>query len=119
MSALYTILSSQKISETSLEAIVKIDPEHDVFKGHFPQHPVMPGVCQLEIFTAVAGQFLERDLVLKSASNIKFLQMLDPNVCDEVKVKVDLKGKIEEGIKIWGSLFSEEYIYFKFKGVFS
>lgn len=115
---LYTIISKQKISETTTEVVLQINPAHDIFKGHFPDQPVMPGVCQMQILTEVTSGVVGRDLKLKEASNIKFLAMLDPRSCGEITLQVEVKSQLEEGIKIIGKLYSEEHVYFKFRGIF-
>jgi len=32
-----------------LKAEIFINKEHEIFKGHFPNNPVMPGVCMIQI----------------------------------------------------------------------
>ena len=38
-----------------VRAELDVDPEWDVFRGHFPGHPVMPGVLELEALAQTAG----------------------------------------------------------------
>lgn len=40
---------------SSVVAELDIDPAWDIFKGHFPGHPVMPGVLMLEALAQTAG----------------------------------------------------------------
>lgn len=115
---LYTIISTRKLTETATESILKINAAHDIFKGHFPEQPVMPGVCQMQILTEVASDFIERELKLKEASNIKFLAMLDPRSCGDLTLQIEVKSQTEDGVKIIGKLFTEENTYLKFRGVF-
>ena len=28
---------------------LRLESSHDIFKGHFPGNPVLPGVCQVEM----------------------------------------------------------------------
>ena len=62
-----------------VDRVVKIDGNHIIaqknisinewyFQGHFPNHPIMPGVLQLEAIAQVAGL-----LTLKRAENIGML----------------------------------------------
>ena len=41
----YTILSSESSDSTIWTIQVKLNPGHPVYQGHFPGHPVVPGVC--------------------------------------------------------------------------
>ena len=38
-----------------VRAELDVDPEWDVFRGHFPTRPVMPGVLELEALAQTAG----------------------------------------------------------------
>lgn len=44
-------------SDTHLHAVTQVDPEWDVFQGHFPAFPVMPGVLLIEA-VAQAGALI-------------------------------------------------------------
>ena len=41
----YTILSSESSDSTIWTIQIKLNPGHPVYQGHFPGHPVVPGVC--------------------------------------------------------------------------
>jgi 3-hydroxyacyl-[acyl-carrier-protein] dehydratase len=75
---LYTI---QNITETEkiIQATVLLQAGHPIFKGHFPGHPVLPGVCMLEMITEITGSHLQERIRITSASMIKYLNMIDPN----------------------------------------
>ena len=45
----YTILSSESSDSTIWTIQVKLNPGHPVYQGHFPGHPVVPGVCLLQL----------------------------------------------------------------------
>ena len=46
--SLYRILNISG-ENNAIEAIIELDEHHDIFKGHFPGQPVLPGVCMLQI----------------------------------------------------------------------
>ena len=45
----YTILSSELSDSTTWTIQVELNSEHTVYQGHFPGHPVVPGVCLLQL----------------------------------------------------------------------
>jgi UDP-3-O-[3-hydroxymyristoyl] N-acetylglucosamine deacetylase / 3-hydroxyacyl-[acyl-carrier-protein] dehydratase len=53
-----------RIEENKIIAIKNVTMNEGYFQGHFPNHPVMPGVLQLEAIAQVAGI-----LMLKQAEN--------------------------------------------------
>ena len=72
----------QIISTTTMHngftTIVRLNPNHIIFKGHFPGHPITPGVIQLQIIHELLEEYLGRKLKLSTISNCKFLNVLDP-----------------------------------------
>ncbi|MBK7285755.1 MAG: hypothetical protein IPI95_00850 [Flavobacteriales bacterium] len=54
---LYTVTRTVQEGDR-ITASVHLDEHHAVFKGHFPDRPVMPGVCTLQIVTGTAGRTL-------------------------------------------------------------
>jgi len=76
----YTIVASELIEAQSFETTVTIQKEHRVFEGHFPNFPITPGVAMLQIIKELTEGYLQQSLFLESASNVKFLTIVDPNV---------------------------------------
>lgn len=48
----YTLEQLTETGANKHEATIDINPAHEVFKGHFPDNPVMPGVCMMQIIKA-------------------------------------------------------------------
>ena len=90
-------------SESSLTATKEIPKDLDVFKGHYPHHPVLPGVLICEaVFQAGAllmSYLLEDDEaeenrvpVVTRIEGAKFKRMVKPG--DVLEMKVDLKEQL-------------------------
>lgn len=80
----------------SYQAVLTLNPDHEVFLGHFPGEPVVPGVCTMQMVKHVAEQSLGRKLRLMSFSGVKYTKLLDPRVSPELRVMVTLAER-EEG----------------------
>lgn len=75
--SLYTI--KQITNENNvIEAIVELNKAHEIFKGHFPSQPVLPGVCMLQMTKELLEDALHIKLQFIKADEIKFLQMIQP-----------------------------------------
>ncbi len=48
------------------------------FKGHFPGNPVLPGVCQILVFSVLAERAAGRKLKLGGIPRAKFLSVIEP-----------------------------------------
>ena len=44
----FTIKNHNRIEDTDV-IDVELNPQHPVYKGHFPDMPVAPGVCNIQI----------------------------------------------------------------------
>ena len=87
-----------EIIESSDEAsgfLVKINilPDHIVYKGHFPGHPVTPGVIFIQIVHELAEAHFKRKIRLVEILNCKFLKIVNPNEENEATYSVELITK--------------------------
>ena len=102
---------------STFTAEVTFNPADPVFKGHFPGHPVVPGVILVEISAAVVSQLTGKELIVKEASVIKFLQVIDP--LQHPLVIID-GSVVEEGngmYKVDLSFSSGSIIFAKLRGI--
>ncbi len=103
--------------ENVVNATIKIYKEHDIFKGHFPGNPVMPGVCMIQIIKELTEKATEKQLFLSVSSNIKFMAIINPEKNDRLKLTLNLKE--EEGvIKVKNTTFFEDTLALKLSATF-
>ncbi|GAC1313011.1 MAG: 3-hydroxyacyl-ACP dehydratase [Mucilaginibacter sp.] len=102
---------------TSVRACLDINKDSEIFKGHFPGQPVVPGACMLQIVKDVLETALNSPLVLKKAGHLKFISMIDPCVAREVQLKIAYKLD-EKEIVATASLTCDGVVCFKFQGIF-
>lgn len=91
----YTILSSESLEEHSFLVGIDIKKEHPIFKGHFPNFPVTPGVALLQIIKELTENHCQQSLFLESASNVKFLNLVNPNVNSILKFHIIIQEDSE------------------------
>ena len=95
----YTLKSYEKSENGSFIATISLHKDHDIFKGHFPGNPVTPGVCMMQIVKELTEEFTNRKLFLKSASNVKFMAIINPFETPDLKLQLDITES-EEEIKV-------------------
>ncbi|TYB74103.1 3-hydroxyacyl-ACP dehydratase [Bizionia gelidisalsuginis] len=98
----YTILDAHKTSAFSFGNCVELNKNHSIFSGHFPENPITPGVIMLQIIKNSLEQALQCNLKLQALSNLKFLQVVDPNRNNILHFQMDIK-KENDIIKIKSS----------------
>lgn len=75
-----------EISEKSIHARKLVDPTLDVFRGHYPGFPVLPGVLQCEAVFQAGALLIARSVpslgekipVVGRLNNVKFRRMVRP-----------------------------------------
>jgi 3-hydroxyacyl-[acyl-carrier-protein] dehydratase len=65
-------------TDSSHTCCVELNREHEIYKGHFPGRPVMPGVCMLQLVKLCASQATGRQLRYASIRSAKFLSAVNP-----------------------------------------
>ena len=113
----YTITSFQKKENNALSVQIKLNESHPIFKGHFEQMPIVPGVCQTQIIKEILQQELNKNLNLTKGDNIKFTGMIIPAQNSNINVEVTYK-EVENQVVVDAKLFFESIIFTKFKGTF-
>jgi len=115
---LYSLIKTKSIPDSEFQYGIKLEAEHAIFRGHFPDQPVLPGVAQIEILGSAIELETKKKADLDNAKSIKFLKVIDPNKVSNL----NLKGKIIESspdhIKVSAVIDTSEGLYFKFKGTF-
>jgi 3-hydroxyacyl-[acyl-carrier-protein] dehydratase len=114
----YTI--KEVLVESSLKMNVKVElnVNHPVYKGHFPQVPVAPGVCLIQMIKEVIMQQNKQNLVLTEGDNIKFMAIINPNQNPFFYIDYDFKFPDSGLLEVSAVIRWEAVTYLKFKGKF-
>lgn len=94
----YSILEEKTDIEQAIYKI-QLDANHQMYKGHFPDFPLLPGVVQMELIHELFEKTLGKELLLMASKNIKYLGMINPNEHKELSVKLSWKHTDEIKLK--------------------
>jgi len=75
----YKINEQITVDETTSVTII-INKNHEIFKGHFPGNPVMPGVCMMQIIKEITEDVTSKTLFMEKCSNVKFMALINPDI---------------------------------------
>ena len=100
-----------------LKTTITLNPAHDIFKGHFPEQPVVPGVCMMQMVKEVLESYADKKLRLVKADNVKFLSFIDPGQHGEVGLEIKI-NEANGQVKADAQLVNERVVFLKFKGIF-
>ena len=93
---LYTVEEVSK-TDQGINAKVRLNKDHEVFKGHFPGNPVMPGVCMIQMIKELTEESLGKELFLEVSSNIKFMAIINPEINPTLNVELAI---LEDGEQV-------------------
>jgi 3-hydroxyacyl-[acyl-carrier-protein] dehydratase len=112
---LYNIVESSNDGQ-NIRAQVSFNADNKIFKGHFPELPVVPGVCQLQMLTEVLSYVLQREVELIKASHVKFLKLLNPTEHPRLFMDIKFTGTPGEKLLVQSNYSFGETVFFRFKG---
>ena len=92
-------LDDLTVNDTSATANITINKDHIVFNGHFPDNPVMPGVCMMQIIKEITEKIVDKKLFMQSASNIKFMAIINPFITPELELQLEIT-EADQGYKV-------------------
>lgn len=106
-------------TENGFEADLRTNPEHFIYKAHFPGNPITPGVCIIKTAGELLEQKLDRKLFLKTVKNVKFLSVIIPE--EKKKIKYSFSNIIEDenGCKVQVVVSDDAIVYAKISLIFS
>lgn len=97
---------------------IELNPDHDIFKAHFPNNPVTPGVCIIGIISETLEYITGKQLLLSHIKNLKFVGILSPITAKNVTVVFHSIDTDDECLKVKGELTNEDSILTKFSFIF-
>lgn len=92
---------------------IKINPKHPIFKGHFPEKPIVPGVCIVEICREICEEIYHKRLIISKVRNIKFTQILTPTEYPEVRFSIQHEHIENQEIDIQASVKHNDTLFTK------
>lgn len=117
-----------KVDGDKITGLKNVTINEPYFQGHFPGHPIMPGVLQLEAMAQVAGILLLKQIeavnqvaYFMSAENVKWRRPVVPG--DTLIIEVELtktRGKVGKAngvCKVGGETVSEAAVTFMLRDV--
>ena len=88
----FTIVNQTGIDNHNVHFAIRLDENHIIYRAHFPNNPITPGVCIVQIAKELFSAYNEDDFVVTKVRNVKFSHPIIPTVHSQI----DFNMKIEE-----------------------
>jgi 3-hydroxyacyl-[acyl-carrier-protein] dehydratase len=88
---MYTDLINSKVAisgirDEQISAEFCFRGDLDLFVGHFPGNPILPGIIQIEMVKFSVEQALAHDYGIRSIKKIKFVSLIYPEVSIHISI---------------------------------
>lgn len=113
----FTIVSQQRPDEKSVHTVIDWNAAHPIFGGHFPDQPVVPGVCMMQTIQELLSAAVGKELLVEKVANMKFLNMIDPRQTPQVTVEIGWTAE-EDAYKTTAVIKHDATVFLKFQGRF-
>lgn len=114
----YKILSEEKVSDSKYTITILVNEKHEVFKGHFPGNPIMPGVCMIQIIKELTESITKSSLMIQSLTNVKFMALINPEVTPELRLELDVTTTEEGLVKVKNTTYFNDTTALKLSTVY-
>ncbi|CAN5175073.1 3-hydroxyacyl-ACP dehydratase [soil metagenome] len=99
-------------NERGFITTIELKAGHVIYTGHFPGHPVTPGVIQMQIVHELLEKHFCRSLQLITMTWCKFLKILNPVETPRIVVHIEF-NQIDELLNIKARGENGADIFFK------
>lgn len=109
----YTIEGTSTQEDAHLYHI-RLNPECQVYRGHFPEQPVSPGVCNIQMLKELAEQTVGRRLFMSNLNLCRLTTLVTPQEHPTMTATLVLDEK-EGTYKLRATLGNGEETYLEMK----
>ncbi len=90
---LYTDLKDSLIEvsasgENGVTAEFDFSESLEIFRGHFPGNPILPGIAQIEMVKLILEKFLATSLNIRTVKKTKFSHQVEPGTSVHIRISL-------------------------------
>ena len=113
----YTIKGQQTTGDTTLFYVSLIN-NCDIYNGHFPDMPVAPGVCNIQMIKECTERLTGKQLLLEYITQCKLTTLITPQQHPELEIRIQILEKDETQIKIKAVIGQDNSEYLTLRSCF-
>ena len=114
----FNILDTSKEEDKTI-VHVELNKNHQIFEGHFPGNPVVPGVCMIQMIREVLEVIQSKKLQLTVADEIKFLNIVNPLSTKLLTLEIKNRPKSENPLSYNIIITDGQIIYLKMRAEYT
>lgn len=95
---------------------VELQPDCEVYLGHFPGNPVCPGVCNIGMIRECTEHLTrQQELHISSIRQCRLTALATPSACPRLKVEVNATPD-SNGYSVTARISDTSNVYMEYKG---
>ncbi len=110
----YTIQHHTRQDEVDI-FYVSLNGDCEVYKGHFPNEPISPGVCNIQMIKECLECVLGYPVLLHTIQQCRLTTLITPVTCPQLDVRIQIKQQDNERIVFTATLGQAEHTYLELK----
>jgi len=114
----YKVLSEEKTTDSKYTITILVNEKHEVFKGHFPGNPIMPGVCMIQIIKELTEKITQSTLMIQTLSNVKFMALINPEATPELRMELDIVTTEDDLVKVKNTTYFNDTVALKLSNAY-
>jgi len=114
----YKVLSEEKTGDAKFNIRILVNANHEVFKGHFPGNPIMPGVCMIQIIKELTESITKSTLMIQTLTNVKFMALINPETNPELRLELDITTTEDDLVKVKNTTYFNDTVALKLSNVY-
>ena len=114
----YYRIDSRVVADGETLFGISLIPGYCAYKGHFPENPVAPGVCNMQMIKECAGLLAGRRLFLAFIAKCRFSAVISPLTTPhlQLRMKLSVVSSAEKTYSVHATLSDNTTTYIQFKG---
>jgi len=109
----YTVTAKEEVSDGNFSIRIHVNAAHEIFKGHFPGNPVMPGVCMMQIIKELTEGIIGENLFMQSLSNVKFMALINPDATPDLRLDITISHTDDGLVKVRNTTYFNDTVALK------
>jgi 3-hydroxyacyl-[acyl-carrier-protein] dehydratase len=110
----FNILNSE-ISEGKGQFSLELNPDCEVYKGHFPEKPISPGVCNIYMIKSCTEKVVGKNLLLNNLKQCRLTALVTPTEHPLLELSISTTAIDENNYKVEAKLYKDETTFMELK----
>lgn len=110
----YKVIEKEVIDDIHVFKL-SLNPKHHIYEGHFPNVPIMPGVCSIQIVKECASLVIGKEIEYREIKTCKFISSVNPNETTALVLELKLSNSKDSFIVINANIMAGDKTVLKFK----